>query len=236
MKQLTKHSLAGMELTPSEATVLIKWFAEREEEIEMINTRVRAPEIPRDENVDKFYGKELLRLLDRAGGDPGLKPFSMSFDTKGGPVLVTMERMVGGTVDLPAKDKLPAVLGDIKRFEDLTSDQVNDLIADKVMGYGERSINQIKGLCYLVQGTNPDGFSWSGNIPFNPYKSLDSCFKVEEKLAEVSAELCYKYRQRLLVITSRDHRVFKSRNYWEFLHATPRQKCEAMLRAIGEVE
>lgn len=230
MKQFTPGRLRDFELTQSEADVLKKFFAETSEDKDAINSRVRNTKIP-----ESWYGKELIGLLERTSGDPGLKPFSMSFDTKFGPVLVTMERLVQTPSDLRDKDKLPAVLGDIKRFEDLTSDQVNDLIADKVMGYGERSINQIKGLCYFVQGTNPDGYAWCGNIPFNPYESLDSCFKVEEKLAEVSAELCYKYRQRLLVITSRDHRVSKSRNYWEFLHATPRQKCEAVLGVIGEV-
>ena len=228
MKQLSKEKLVGMELTRIEADVLIKWFAESKEDADMIDSRVRNAE-----PIEDSSGRELARLLKRAGGDPGLKPISMSFDTEWGPVLVVMERMVQG--EGAASKDLPAVLGQLKRFEDLTSDQVNDLIADKVMGYGERSINQIKGLCYFAQGTNPDGYAWCGNIPFNPYESLDSCFKVEEKLAEVSAELCYKYRQRLLVITSRDHRVFKARNYWEFLHATSRQKCEAVLGVIGEV-
>lgn len=227
MKQFTKERLVGMELTPSEADVFIKWFAESEWERDLIKGRARIAETTKDGS-----GRELARLLERAGGDPGLKPISMSFDTEWGPVLVVMERMVQG--EGAASKDLPAVLGQLKRFEDLTSDQVNDLIADKVMGYGERSIHQIKGLCYFVQGTNPDGYAWCGNIPFNPYESLDSCFKVEEKLAEVSSDLCYKYRQHLLVITCRDHRVFKSRNYWEFLHASSKQKCEAVLKTIGE--
>lgn len=134
------------------------------------------------------------------------------------------------------------------KFQDLTPEQVNDLIATKVMGYEIREEGiykrgpvtdptEISAILYNNQKYFPPQRYFAGEeaVYFNPYHSLDDCWIVEEKLAEGRGGSRVEYQRHLAMITSRDGKIFGTRRYWFFFHATAKQKCEAILRAIGEV-
>lgn len=160
---------------------------------------------------------------------------------------------------------------DKPKFSDLRPDEVDALIAEKIMGY-----------TFNAGASNPRDIWMNGERkvgPFIPYASLDDCWEAEEKLSDEPArkvtvinkaqlpkgltdaeiermledghipanainkvafagtpEHLYKYQQILLAIASRDHRVDKAPQSWGYVHATPQQKCEALLLAIGEIQ
>lgn len=134
-------------------------------------------------------------------------------------------------------------------FDSLTPEQVNDLIAVKVMGCNGTTRQRNGFSKEYLREENANYVLW---IEFDPYHSLDDCWKAEEKLNIATKEeverlssygfqghigttaLYNTYVLILLEIMKMDPMV----NFdiaVSIVHATPKQKCEAMLRAIGEV-
>lgn len=132
------------------------------------------------------------------------------------------------------------------KFSDLTPEQVNDLIAVKIMGW-EKTQDGLWWRDNHLKSTVSRRFTISilrddGESPnFDPCYSLDDCWKAEEKLStnqkreysnKIFREMYLDWARPAL---SMDYYTALTGN-WFCLHATPQQKCEAMLRAIGEVE
>lgn len=131
------------------------------------------------------------------------------------------------------------------KFQDLTPEQVNDLGATKLMGYTLDHIAPSNGKKYTVSGTNPDGYSWMGSIIFDWFHSHDDCWKAEEKIREIPFNYKaegkdYEPAPKSTEYIKELHRIFappqERLDTFLVVHATAAQKCEAMLRAIGEVE
>ena len=153
------------------------------------------------------------------------------------------------------------------KFADLSREQINDLIAMKIMGWKKGdsfafygSEEDAKGAYWMNQGKqiafrNPINNGFFRH--FNPYDSLDDCWNAEEEIlkSEKVLELYVHYTLRTSGMNREDLRMkhmtqvgthaplpFKPFTYTDILlwfycaHATAPQKCEAMLRAIGEVE
>lgn len=142
-------------------------------------------------------------------------------------------------------------------FDSLTPEQVNDLIATKVMGWYKE--NDYDPHCYWLDSDNkrvalrecdyeyaPTEGSWDTGEDFDPYNSLDDCWKAEEKVGKTFASAAYCYqlaeilkpginRQDNLYHIKKGERFVRIETSFPLLHATAKQKCEAMLRAIGEV-
>lgn len=120
------------------------------------------------------------------------------------------------------------------KFEDLSPEQVNSLIAGRIMR---------TPLWQPVEG-GEGGYAFV----FNPFTSLDDCWEAEEKLwtTPMASPVLRKYEEFLeeLVFngttleSALSHIEERNARNVKFMlhHATAQQKCEAMLRAIMEIQ
>lgn len=142
------------------------------------------------------------------------------------------------------REKALAMIG-TPTFDSLSPERVNALIAEKVMGWHKEFYRYGAEPEYVSpyeSWVDAEGverkqvlhsiYAQCSCSVFTPMTLLDDCWQFEEKLDKNAR---YKYQQYLLVITSHDHRVDKAKEHWGFYHATAKQKCEAILKAIGEV-
>lgn len=154
--------------------------------------------------------------------------------------------------------KLPKSMTDTKpKFSDLKADEVNCLIATRIMGW---HLNH-SGLNWWDEGHTIVALRYFGSLKdhpakryqvfdypstvaelgtiifaFDPYNSLDDCWKVEEALYKTVRDKPFEYANILFSIIKGDRSPMEHTFNYLVTHGTPQQKCEAMLRAIGEVE
>lgn len=140
-------------------------------------------------------------------------------------------------------------------FDSLTPEQVNTLIAEKVMGwhreffrYGEEP-EHVSPYESWVDSSGAEQqhvkmtiYADCQSQVFSPYHSLDDCWKAEEKIPEWDYETswtetlniksyCFHLGSMIGGSTEDGYDGAMS-----LIHATAKEKCEAMLRAIGDVE
>lgn len=110
-------------------------------------------------------------------------------------------------------------------FAALTPEQVNGLIAEKIMGSPIWKPNE----------NGEGGYA----IVFHPWTSNDHCLDALMKLSKRSWQRDHPmdvYIECLCAATGESYDDFDIPTATRLHLATPKQKCEAMLRAIGEVE
>jgi hypothetical protein len=135
-------------------------------------------------------------------------------------------------------------------FDSLTPEQVNSLIAVKVMGWrrtGAFWVDEFANMRLFVATEGVD----VRNSEFNPYHSLDDCWKAEEKIlypdtndfalnmqrqSDLRAAMYGRIESDSVDLGHIDGMIsISDRDRTELFHMTSKQKCEAILRAIGEV-
>lgn len=134
---------------------------------------------------------------------------------------------------------------ELRTFEELTEREVNDMIAVKIMGW-EIALDPLLNSPGSYRGPNIirlriRGEHHIGGGVFNPYSSLDDCFLAEEKLAAsgeprdyISNYATYNYAKHLqdmIQPESIDYEGLSNCGVYQVIHATPQQKCHAMLLA-----
>lgn len=138
-----------------------------------------------------------------------------------------------------AKELQERALAMVPAFDSLTPEQVNDLIATKVMGWHKAGVfwvDEYAGMMAFIAPPDTD----VRKSEFTPYHSLDDCWKAEDKVLREAMETddahsrLNKYEDALGLIL-RDSNVYQSITWFAAYHATAKQKCEAILKAIGEV-
>lgn len=104
-------------------------------------------------------------------------------------------------------------------MSNLSQQEKNDIIATRIMGYEK---NERGNWLY----TDKHGERVEDYRTFNPCNSLDDCYLAESKMRE---PLRFRYICAMTAINDSDN---PEDNYFFFLHATPEQKVNAMLKAL----
>ena len=141
-------------------------------------------------------------------------------------------------------------------FDSLSPERVNALIAEKVMGWHKEFYRYGAEPEYVSpyeSWVDAEGverkqvlhsiYAQCSCSVFTPMTLLDDCWLVEEKMLSTPLNVFDSFLQQLSEIVIRD---LGGMDYFELsrrqkevgiktFHATAKQKCEAMLRAIGEV-
>lgn len=110
----------------------------------------------------------------------------------------------------------------VKAFAELTPQEVNDLVATKVCGWGAGDDNYYD-----------EAYDVKNAALFTPASNLSDCHIAEEKLGDSQGR--YLLELSRIVYKEDDLGGDFMQMVWRHVHATASQKCHAMLLAIGAV-
>lgn len=123
------------------------------------------------------------------------------------------------------------------RFESLTKEQVNDLVAQRVLGWSV-NVEFPHALWDTPTGDYRRRYSKLNLDGFNPISSLDDAWEAEQYLYENNRQTPFDYAVTLTEIVHANFNkiTHPGGQFWLILHATGRQRCHALLKTIGEVQ